>query len=170
MPLIFHPLFVLADGSGGAVPFHPFLVNFTAGLLPASVVFDVLGAVRKNERLRSAAWWTLLAAAVVTPLTALAGWLWVGDRDHGAHWQIGIHQWLGTGLAAALIPLAIWRGRLYRADRRPRWPYFGAAALVLAAVSVQGELGASMSFGRGILIHGYERQDKSANGAGQDNH
>lgn len=49
-------------------PLHPILVNFTAALVPASFVSDVLGRFLRRESLRSAAWWMLLYAAIITPL------------------------------------------------------------------------------------------------------
>src|SRR5438067_802217 len=80
-------------------PLHPILVNFTAALLPASFLSDLLGVVLRKEALKSAGWWTLLYAATVTPVTAVAGWLWMrsmGDMDHS---EMSVHKWLGTALA-----------------------------------------------------------------------
>ncbi len=127
-------------------PAHPLLVNFTAGLFPAAVLTEWLGRLLRRRSLRSAAWWMLLIAAVVTPLTALAGWFWfreVGDMGHG---QMAVHKWVGTSLAVVLLLLAIWRGRLYARDRDPSKTYLATATVVLLALSLQGHLGATMSF------------------------
>jgi uncharacterized membrane protein len=148
---------VLLAHSEGLFIFHPVLVNFTAGLIPTSFAFDALGAIVKKDSLGIAAWWTLLAAATVTPLTVAAGWWWLlGDPEaHTGHWQMLYHQWLGTSAAVLLIGLALWRGRLYRRGARPGWAYAIAALLFFAALFVQGDLGASMSFGEGLVIeHG----------------
>ena len=144
---------LLANGGGGMpAPFHPMLVNFTAALIPVSFAFDALGAWLGKEQLRTVGWWTLLAAAVVTPFTALAGWLWMRSMDHAGHGQMAAHQWLGISLVVVVIALAAWRGWLQRRAAKPGWPYAAAAVLVFGALVYQGELGASMSFGRGIVV------------------
>ena len=144
----------LANGEahGLPIPLHPFLVNFTAGLVPISMLCDLLGVWLKKPSLLTAGWWTLLAAAVLTPFTAAAGWYWLLSLEHAAHWQLGYHQWLGISFAILLIPLTVWRGLLFKRERSPRWTYAAVAIVFFAALAVQGELGASMSFGRGIVI------------------
>lgn len=144
--------------NGEPLPFHPILVNFTAALIPMSFLFDILGAARSNASFRSTAWRLLLCGAVITPLTAAAGWWWwfAGREAHADHWQMPVHQWLGTGISIVVIPIAVWRARLHRTDRRPTLPYALAAAAVLAAMVLQGELGGSMSFGRGVFLHPHE--------------
>lgn len=154
-------LLILANGAEAPVPLHAALVNFTAGLLPASVLFDLLARALKRDVLLPVAWWTLLAAAVVTPFTAAAGWWWwwaggSSPSEHSDHWQMPIHQWLGTGLAVALAPVAVWRGRLYKKGERPGWAYAAVAAALLIAVVFQGELGGSMTFGRGLVLRPHE--------------
>ena len=146
---------LLANGGGGGgvpAPYHPMLVNFTAALIPVSFAFDALGAWLGKEQFRAAGWWTLLGAAIATPFTALAGWLWMRSMDHPDHWQMTAHLWIGISLAIGLIALAAWRGRMHRRGAKPRWGYAAAAVLVFGALFVQGEMGASMSFGRGVLI------------------
>jgi len=135
-----------------ALPFHPIFVNFTAALLPASFLFDLLGGLSKREPLRAAAWYTLLLAAIVTPITAVAGWLWLRSMGDMGHWQMPIHKWLGTGAAVLVVLYAWWRGSLYRRGRSPGWLYALAALVLLGAFLFQGDLGGSMSFERGIVI------------------
>ena len=128
-------------------PLHPILVNFTAALLPVSVLSDVLGVVLRKESLKSAGWWTLLYAAAVTPLTAIAGWLWMrsmGDMDHP---QMSVHKWLGTALAVAFVAVAWWRWRIYRCGNKPNVLYLMTVGVVALALVVQGHLGGTMSFG-----------------------
>ena len=62
--------------SFSAQDIHPILVNFTAALIPASVVSDVFGKVLRKQSLTHAAWWMLVYAAAITPFTVLAGWYW----------------------------------------------------------------------------------------------
>ena len=133
MSLLSH-LALLANGGGGLpAPFHPMLVNFTAALIPVSFVFDLLAVWLGKEQLRAVGWWTLLAAAVVTPFTALAGWLWMRSMDHAGHGQMAAHQWLGISLAIVVIALAAWRAWLQRRGAKPGWPYAAAALLMFAS-------------------------------------
>lgn len=129
-------------------PLHPIFVNFTAALIPASVLSDVLGRFFKRDSFHKAAWWMLLYAAVVTPFTAAAGWWWM---RHGManmdDWRMPVHMWLGFSMTVVAIALAVWRGRVHRADRAPGPAYLLAASLAVAALVVQGELGGQMSFG-----------------------
>jgi uncharacterized membrane protein len=136
-----------------SLPWHPIFVNFTAALLPASFLFDLLGAWTRRDSLRTAAWWTLLLAAIVTPITATAGWVWLHSMEDMDQWQMAYHKWLGTSAAVLVILLAVWRGSIYRRNRAPGWLYGLAAVVLLGALLVQGDLGGSMSFGRGIVIH-----------------
>ena len=143
-----------AAGGGGFPPIHPILVNFTAALIPTSVAADLLGRWLKRPSLRATGWWTMCLVAVITPLTALAGWLWMRSMEDMDHWQMRYHLWLGVSIAALLIPLAIWRGRTQRKDRPVGLAYFVAASLLTGALALQGELGGSMSFGHTLLFSG----------------
>jgi uncharacterized membrane protein len=127
---------------------HPILVNFTAALIPVSVLSDVLGKLLGRESLQNAAWWTLLYATAITPCTALAGWFWkVAIEAALPPDVIAIHQWLGISLAALFIILAVWRGMLHRRGKSPGVAYLLLAALVSVALIYQGHLGGSMTFG-----------------------
>jgi uncharacterized membrane protein len=150
------PLSDAAVGGWSSMPFHPILVNFTAALLPTSFLFDLLAAMTKREALRGAAWYTLLLAAIVTPLTAAAGWLWLRSMGGMDHWQMPIHKWLGTSAAVLVILYACWRGWLYRHGRAPNLLYALAALVLFAALLFQGDLGGSMTFDRGIVIKSTE--------------
>lgn len=130
-------------------PLHPILVNFTAALVPASLLSDVLGRVLKRESLRSAAWWMLLYAAAITPLTVAAGWYWLDDMGGMDHREMDVHKWLGSALAVVFILLAAWRGRIHARGDAPGALYLAATGLVVAALTLQGHLGGMMSFGTG---------------------
>jgi len=147
-----HPFLLSAATSWTSLPFHPIFVNFTAALLPASFLFDLLATMSKRESLRAAAWYTLLLAAIITPITAAAGWLWLKSMGDMNEWQMPIHKWLGTAAAALVILYACWRGWLYRRNRAPGWLYVLAALVLFGALLYQGDLGGSMSFDRGIVI------------------
>lgn len=134
---------------GELPPLHPILVNFTAALIPASFASDVAGRLLGRESLRAAAWWMLVYAAVVTPLTAAAGWYWLWDLGEMDHAEMRVHQWLGTGLAVGLLLLTGWRGLMYRRSHWPTASYLAAAGVFVGLLIVQGHLGGVMSFGTG---------------------
>ncbi|HEX7315064.1 MAG TPA: DUF2231 domain-containing protein [Pyrinomonadaceae bacterium] len=127
---------------------HPILVNFTAALIPASVFSDLLGRLLRRESLRHAAWWTLLYAALVTPGTALSGWLWKRSIEAALSADvIAVHQWLGIWLTIAFPVLVVWRWRFHKRGESPGHAYFITAVLTLLALMYQGHVGGSMAFG-----------------------
>ena len=125
---------------------HPVLVNFTAALIPVSVFSDVAARVFRSTSLRIVGFWTLLFAAVITPFTAAAGWLfWMPDDNGDPH--MTIHKWLGTTAAVLLIGVFAWRATLQSKGRMPSWPYLVVGLIIVAAVIYQGHLGGDKSFG-----------------------
>jgi len=92
---------------------HPLLVNFTAALVPVSVMLDAAARFFKKESIRHTAWRTIFYATVVTPFTAITGWLFWMPDDNGVT-SMTIHKWLGTGLAVLLFGLFAWRLKLHR--------------------------------------------------------
>ena len=128
-----------------ATKLHPILVNFTAALVPVSVASDILGRIRKNESLRSTAWWTLFYATIVTPLTALTGWLFWMHDDEGDS-GMTIHKWLGTAMVVLLFGLFTWRWNLHRKKQWPTIAYFIVAAILVAVLGFQSHLGGEKVF------------------------
>ncbi|BAM05395.1 DUF2231 domain-containing protein [Phycisphaera mikurensis] len=135
-------------------PLHPILVNMTAGLIPAAVFFDSAGRFNRRASLSSAGWWMTVLAAVVTPFTALAGWLWLDEM--GGHGDpMLVHKWLGTSLAVLVIGLALWRWRERRRETQPdarvgaRPAYIAAGAVFVVFLVAQGHIGGMLSFGSG---------------------
>lgn len=128
---------------------HPILVNFTAALLPLSVLSDVLGRIVRRQSLHNAAWWMMFYEAMITPLTVAAGWWWRHSTLPSLpHNLITIHQWLGSFAAVAFIGLAAWRWRIQTAERSPGAVYFTFAVILLLALVYQGSLGGAMVFGK----------------------
>jgi uncharacterized membrane protein len=119
---------------------HPILVNFTAALVPVSVASDFLAGYFKNQSLHDTAWWTLLYAVIITPLTALAGWLYWDKGDIGVT-GMTIHKWLGTSLVVLLAGLFLWRWQFHRQNREVSATYFVLAVALVAILVVQGHLG-----------------------------
>lgn len=128
---------------------HPILVNFTAGLVPVSFTSDLIGRLANKESLNSAALWMLAYAALLTPATALTGWLWNQTIPSEALPQdlIEVHKYLGTLLAGVFAGLVIWRGALFLRNRRPGLAYFVALGIAVVLLAYQGNLGGRMVFG-----------------------
>jgi uncharacterized membrane protein len=128
---------------------HPILVNFTAALVPISVASDVLAKLTRFESLKSTAWWTLLFATLITPLTVFAGWFWRFSLPDAAFPEDTIfkHQWLGTLCVLLFLILVIWRGRMFLKNQETTYSYLFAAFIVIAALMYQGSLGGEMVFG-----------------------
>ena len=124
---------------------HPILVNFTAALIPVSIGSDILAGYFKNESLRDTAWWTLLYASLITPLTAIAGWLFWMQDDDGVL-RMTIHKYLGTTLAVLLIGLFLWRLKFHRERRWASVGYLIVGAIFALALAVQGHLGGEQVF------------------------
>jgi plastocyanin/uncharacterized membrane protein len=132
----------------GPQELHPILVNFTAALLPLALLSDLLGRQLRRSSLHNAAAWMVLYAAIITPLTGLAGWWWKAKTGVALPPSlITLHQWLGTSLAVAFILIAVWRWRIYRRDAVPGFGYLAIATVVVLALIYQGSVGGAMVFG-----------------------
>src|SRR6476469_114304 len=126
---------------------HPILVHFTAALVPVSFTADVLAKAVRRRSLGDAAWWTLLVAAVVTPLTAATGWwlrLSVGRSQTEPDPVMTVHQWLGTFLVLPFVALCVWRGMIQRKDASPGWRYLLCGTLIVLLTAYQGHLGGAL--------------------------
>ncbi|HZT22491.1 MAG TPA: DUF2231 domain-containing protein [Verrucomicrobiae bacterium] len=128
-----------------ATKLHPILVNFTAALVPVSVFSDFAGRFIKSESLRGAGWWTLFYATVITPFTAVTGWLFWMPDDNGVT-GMTIHKWLGTSLAVLLFVLFGWRVKLRLQDKWASTPYLIFGVIFVAALAYQGHLGGEQVF------------------------
>lgn len=127
---------------------HPILVNFSAALIPASFGSDLLGIITRRVSFSHAAWWMLLYASLITPLTATAGWFWKRQIEAGLPADvISQHQWIGISLVFAFITLAVWRGVLHSRDQKPGVLYLLIAASAVAGLMYEGNLGGRMVFG-----------------------
>jgi uncharacterized membrane protein len=126
---------------------HPILVHFTAALVPVSFAADLAAKAAHRRSLADAAWWMLLVAALVTPLTAATGWwlrLKVGQSQSDLDPIMTAHQWLGTGLVLLFVGLCAWRGMLQHKNVSPGWRYLLCGCIVVLLTAYQGHLGGNL--------------------------
>lgn len=163
MNLILLPAYAITDALFQRVlpPAHPIFVNFTAALVPASLISDVLGRLLRRQSLMAAGWWMLCYAAIITPVTAFTGWWWLWQMDGTDMPEMSIHKWLGTSLVVVFVLLVVWRARIHRRNGTPSAAYLLVCTLAVAALVVQGDLGGRMSFGTNASSPAPEYQDNS---------
>jgi uncharacterized membrane protein len=130
---------------------HPVLVHFTTALLPVSFFSDAVGKYLSRKQLNEAGFWSMLYAAIATPLTAVAGWMWTDVINTASGGKIPLtldtHQFLGFALTVCYLVLAAWRIRAYLASAKPSLTYLVATASVMMALFYQGYLGGMLTMG-----------------------
>ncbi|MDE2008948.1 MAG: DUF2231 domain-containing protein [Candidatus Omnitrophica bacterium] len=124
---------------------HPILVNFTAALVPTSVASDLLAVCLKSRPLQDTGRLTMLYAALITPFTVAAGWLFWMKDDNGDP-GMTMHKWLGTSLAVLLIGLMSWRLKFNRQDQKVSGLYLLFGFAFVALLIFQGYLGGTKVF------------------------
>jgi len=118
-------------------------------LLPVSVAADSASRWTARRSLADVAWWTLLVAGIVTPLTAATGW-WLSSLMQHPPEQNAVlvaHQWIGSALALLYVALTAWRGILITRNTPPGWAYLLCGSAIVLITGYQGHLGGSMTFG-----------------------
>lgn len=163
------------------IPIHPNLVHLTLGLFIAAIAFDIVGALFPVEKAvfkflaipatRSAlfdvGWYNLLASAIITFLTVIAGFfeafLAVPLTDITSAWGLHaletmiLHGVGGVLILGLIVGMTVWRGFQrfrWRRDmaRQVQWSYLAAGLLVFAFMFVQGTLGAHLGAEFGVHV------------------
>jgi len=154
---------------------HPLFIHFPIALLSVSLLFEVVGTIRKNQALQNAGWWTFvvgvvaLAAAITTGLIAEST---VAHTDE-AHDLILQHRNLGIASGIFFVVLLIWRvaqkGELpVSVVFRSIYPviFVLAVALLLTGAHLGGKL--VYEFGVGTSISAASHHDHDDDEAGSD--
>ena len=137
-------------------PLHPAFVHFPIALVVFSFLADLLGRLLNKPSLRSAGFWSLIAALIFGAITAATGY-WdmlrtrsvLGDTFH----YVDFHQDVGFILVGAVVVLTAWRWLVYaRRDRSPGIPYLIVALLVTGLVLFQGWYGGEMVYSQGAGV------------------
>lgn len=163
------------------IPIHPQLVHLTLGLFIVAIAFDIVAVLFPLDKVafkylaipvtRSAlfdvGWYNLLAAAIITFFTVIAGFfeisLAVPLTDVTSAW--GFHAletmiWHGVGgvvILTLVVGMAVWRGfqrYRWRKDmaRQVQWSYLAAGLFIFGLMFVQGTLGAHLGAEFGIHV------------------
>lgn len=127
---------------------HLVFLHLPIGFLILAGLLAVLSFRQKTERYRAALNLAVLAGAVAAVLSAACGWLLSHEGGYDAV-LLQKHQWLG--FTAAALAAATWF------LRHTRW-CFVALAITLAAVTVAGHFGGSLTHGEGYLTEALLRK------------
>lgn len=163
------------------IPVHPNLVHLTLGLFIVAISFDIVGAFFPVEKsvfkflaipatrstLFDVGWYNLLASAIITFFTVIAGFfeisLAVPLADVTSAWGLHaletmiLHGVGGVILLTLIVAMTVWRGFQrfrWRKDmaRQVQWSYLLAGLLVFALMFAQGTLGAHLGAEFGIHV------------------
>jgi uncharacterized membrane protein len=170
-----------ANGLPYQIPIHPNLVHLTLGLFIVAIAFDIVAAFFPVEKsvfkflaipvTRSAlfdvGWYNLLAAAIITFFTVIAGFfeisLAVPLADVTSSWgyhaleTMILHGVGGVLILALIVAMTVWRGFQrygWRKDmaRQVQWSYLIAGLFVFVLMFAQGTLGAHLGAEFGIHV------------------
>jgi uncharacterized membrane protein len=124
--------------------FHPLLVHLPIGILVLLAALEALALIPRFKQANASRAWALAMAVPAAIASAGAGWLLAASGDYDPQ-LLAWHRWLGIA-TAALVTLA----GLALATRHPR-TYRGFLFAGLAATSLAGHLGGSLTHGRDYL-------------------
>lgn len=119
---------------------HSFTVHFTVALFTASVLFDILGEIKKSEKYHFAAWLNLLFSAIAAIFSLVSGLLAKGTLTKAVLQStvFETHQNLAFLILVGILAMFLWRSGLKGAfPSRNRLLYL-VAAVVLTLVLLIG--------------------------------
>jgi uncharacterized membrane protein len=126
---------------------HPVLVHFPIALLVISLVFDLLGYLRKDRALMTAGYYNLIVAGITAPFAAATGLLaWIFAFDRATLQGILLYH-LILGVLTLMLIWALWwvraraHGRLEGAAGRL---YIVLGILAFLVVTLTGHLGGTL--------------------------
>jgi uncharacterized membrane protein len=127
---------------------HPVLVHFPIALFMISLLFDVLGAWKKNPALRTTATYNLIAAAfggLFAVITGIIAWQW---QYGGAELKGNLRLHLILGIVTTGLLFVLWIVRA-RQVKRPKVPvgrvYFVLSLIALVLIALTGHIGGILS-------------------------
>jgi uncharacterized membrane protein len=135
-------------------PLHPAFVHYPIALVTFSFLADLLGRVFNVRSLRSAGFWSLVAALIFGAITVTTGYFdFKRDALGDVSKYADFHMDVGWILISAVLVLCLWRWLVYaRRDLPPGIPYLIAALIVLGLTLFQGWYGGEMVYSQGAGV------------------
>ena len=146
-------------------PLHAIFAHFTIALTASSLAFDIGAVVFGAQSLAAAAWWTIAAASILTPLTLGSG---VSSRlrlpmeEGEARSLLRTHMALGPAFYGLLLAAAGWRAALWERATDVPVAYLAALGAVVLVMTVQGYIGGELVYRYGAEVTGRYRRLPSA--------
>ncbi len=141
-------------------PLHPIFVHFTIALTVASFGFDLGGALAGRQDLAVVGWWTLAAAAGVTPITIATG---ISSRirlpiaEGPARSLLRVHMALGVVFFGLVLMACGWRAAFWERAAPVPPAYLVSMGGLLLVMAVQGYLGGELIYRYGAEVRAHYR-------------
>jgi uncharacterized membrane protein len=130
---------------------HPILVHTPNGIIPAIVLFLLLGILLSLPAFELAAFFNLILVLVIMPGVMITGYLEWKKRYNGAKtFLFFVKISCSLVVFASLLILAGWRfinPEVAASTSPTRWLYFSITLIMLGAAGIAGHIGGKLVFG-----------------------
>ncbi len=133
---------------------HPLLVHFPLGLVLSAAAVESVRWARRDFGISEFTRMAMALAAIGAVAAASTGWLNAWQEGADASWTLTLHRWLGTAMAAALLPTAwVANRRSVSPAVEAMWAHRGRVATLACAVGVAavGHFGGELVYGEGYV-------------------
>ena len=140
----------LLPGAAAAPNLHPLLVHFPVALWLTALLFWVIGALSRNDRLLASGRWLLYLGTLSGVAAVASGFLAADQMGHDApgHEYVHIHRdymLVATGLMIGVTVGALWTRRWEGIWHR--WVLLGGLLIANAVAAMGADRGALLVFG-----------------------
>lgn len=125
---------------------HPMIVHFPIAFFIGALFTAIAG--RRREAFIRPVQFLVVAGGITAPLAAAMGWLDALNADPDP--LLTVHRWLGTGIGAGGLALAVWA--LVRPGQDRSIGMIAGLAVITTAIVVQGWYG-------GAMVHGIDHMN-----------
>ncbi len=128
--------------------FHPALVGFPVAMLVVAAVAELCLMVTGHAIYNAASRFCVCVAVIAAWVGAVTGWFFGGLHMTDQDWVMTTHRWLGTAVAAWVLPILIFSERSHRTgDRRCRRRFRVTLFVGALLVCVTGYFGGALVYG-----------------------
>ncbi len=127
---------------------HPIIVHFPIGLFITSLLFDILGRLKKSSALNMAAYYNVVFAAITAAFSVISGvvcWQW---KLHGSPLDGNLKLHLILGIVTTILLLILWavrKGQIKKPDIPVTTGYLILAIIAAAVMALTGHVGGILS-------------------------